>query len=157
MADKYFIRYPGSLPYPGKCSGCGSPSRECLDLGMDRDDNGLKAEDIGAVLMCTSCFGEAAGVMNYEKSDDMGLADAIAESKSDKEEVERLRDTIRRIAIGFIDNLPVDQLLADFETTGQDIGEIAGQVNSTSSGEGPVSVSGSTSDDDASSFGISKF
>lgn len=63
-------RVPGSaLPYPGSCRGCGSSTRDCIDLGFDIDDDPTAPVDrlIGrnAALLCVECFRQCAKLMDF--------------------------------------------------------------------------------------------
>ena len=55
----------GLLPYPSKCAVCGSSYRDCVDLGIDFNSEYIPIDRLGAVLLCTECFNEAAQVMGY--------------------------------------------------------------------------------------------
>lgn len=54
-----------SLPYPHKCTGCGSIDRDCVDLDFQLADDRIQRGRIGAVLLCTQCFRNVADVMGY--------------------------------------------------------------------------------------------
>jgi hypothetical protein len=58
-----------ALPYPGSCRGCGSATRDCIDLGFDIDDDPTAVEDrlIGrnAALLCVECFRQCAKLMDF--------------------------------------------------------------------------------------------
>jgi len=56
---------PGFMPYPYKCTGCGSTERACLDLDFQLTDDRIQRGRIGAVLLCTQCFRNCADVMGY--------------------------------------------------------------------------------------------
>lgn len=56
---------PGFMPYPYKCTGCGSSERACVDLDFQLTDDRIQRGRIGAVLLCTQCFKNAADVMGY--------------------------------------------------------------------------------------------
>lgn len=66
----------GALPYPSKCSVCGSSTKDCVDLGIDINDDRMPIDRFGAVLLCVDCFGEAAQAMDYISHD--GLMQRIA-------------------------------------------------------------------------------
>lgn len=77
---------PGHLPYPYKCTGCGSTERACVDLDFQLTDDRIPRDRIGAVLLCVLCFRNVADVMNYVPVETMNeavstIANSDAESK----------------------------------------------------------------------------
>ena len=159
--QRFTIAYPGSMPLPAKCAGCGSTSSPCLDLAVDREDSGLKVDDIGAVLLCDDCFAEAAEVMGYKPSGNpdniLMLEFTLEETRKDRD---RLRDALRRLINDFTLGLSPGELIAGVEETtkGSTPVESPGQVNLTVSDEGPDDVSDGLSIDVSSlfDFGTSK-
>lgn len=135
--SSYRLVYGGQLPYPGKCTGCGSSYRDCLDLNFQFDQDNVPRDRIGAVLLCVLCFRNAADVMGYvstevmmtevnaaRNQDDYGKATAFG--KLNKTILEELGDKIE-----WYNSRAHSILAGDFDTVGS--GEAQMDLESTTS------------------------
>lgn len=115
---------PGFLPFPYKCTGCGSTERACVDLDFQLTDDRIARGRIGAVLLCVLCFRNAADVMGYVPVETMEHA------------VEAAQDadlTNKVTAFGTLNQTILDELRDKIEYYNSRVrGILAGDFDSTS-------------------------
>ena len=126
---------PGRLPYPYKCTGCGSTERACVDLDFQLTDDRIPRDRIGAVLLCVLCFRNVADVMGYapveiakvdpdleRKVSAFGKLNASILSEL-RDKVEYFDTMVNHILAGNLDTLSDAEVEVDLEseiTSGQD-------------------------------------
>lgn len=96
---------PGFMPYPYKCTGCGSSDRACVDLDFQLTDDKIQRGRIGAVLLCTQCFRNAADVMGYIPVELAELNVITAVDQIMKEDAQRKLAELYEASSSLVENL----------------------------------------------------